>query len=91
MDHLKLDQHLTSVISWLQDYPALYGLLYALDKEGSGFLFGDPNHTISWNIAMRAKAGDPLAIAACEALNTLSPDHCAWALQNEPLLRIVRA
>lgn len=88
LDHATLDRKLTSVISWLQGYPELYNLLYELDKAGSGVFFGDPDHTISYNIAIRARDGDPLAIAACQALNLLSPDHCAWALQNEALLRI---
>lgn len=88
MDHVKLDRRLTSVISWLQEFPALYNLLYEVDKAGSGILFGDPNHTISYNVAIRARDGDPLAKAVCEALNLLSPDHCAWALQNETMLRV---
>ena len=88
IDHLTLDRKLGSVISWLQDYPELYQLLYEVDKAGSGIFFGDPTHTISWNIATRAKAGDPLAIAACQALNLLSPSHCEWALSNESLCRI---
>lgn len=89
MDHQKLDQRLTSIISWLQEYPEVYAFLYEADKAGSGIFFGDPNHTISYNIAIRAKAGDAWAIAACQVLNLLSPDHCAWALSNEALCRIV--
>lgn len=82
-EHKMLDRRMASVISLLQQYPEIYNLLRELDKAGSGFLFGDPTHTISYNIALRAQAGDPLAKAACQALNALSPDHCAWALSNE--------
>ena len=88
MTHQELDTKLTSVISELQKHPMLYTELYALDKAGSGIIFGDPTHTISYNIAVRAQAGNVVAKAACQALNLLSPDHCAWALGNESLCRL---
>ncbi|MGO9798849.1 MAG: hypothetical protein ACLPQ0_05260 [Candidatus Binatus sp.] len=62
------------------DDPNLYLELWLLDRAGDGILFGDPSHTISWNIATRAAAGDPVAKALCEALNILSPSHCANTL-----------
>lgn len=102
MDHLELDRklhqivslramtpgNLGSVISDLQQFPILYAIAYWGDRGASLIIFLDPHHTVSYNIAIRAKAGDPLAIELCQALNLLSPDHCAWALQNEELLRI---
>lgn len=63
--------------------PKLYEELYLLDKAGDGIFFGDPTHTISYNIAKRAEKGDPLAIELCKALNALSPDHCKNAIINE--------
>lgn len=88
LDHLTLDQKLGSVISWLQQYPELYNFLYELDKAGSGLFFSDPNHTISYNIAVAAQNGNALAEAACEMLNLLSPNHCEWALEHEGILRL---
>ena len=88
MDHLLLDQKLGSVISVLQRFRLLYAFLYIMDKAGSGVIFGDASHTISYNIAIRAKAGNELCIELCQVLNILSPDHCAWALSNEKFLRM---
>lgn len=69
------------ILGYIEDHnPNLYLELWLLDRAGSGILFLDPNHTISWNLATRAKAGDPIAKAFCEALNALSPDHCARVL-----------
>ena len=100
MDHLAIDRKLTSIyralgdhkltsiISDLQAFPVLYAIAYWLDRGGAAIIFADPSHTISWNIATRANAGDPVAIEMCEALDLLSPSHCAWSLQNEALCRI---
>jgi hypothetical protein len=90
VDHFALDQHLTSIISVLQGFPALYNALHYLDEQGSGVLFGDNSHTISYEIAIRAQAGNQLCVDLCQVLNLLSPDHCAWAISNETLLRIAR-
>lgn len=69
------------ILGYIEEHdPNLYVELWLLDKAGSGILFSDPNHTISWNIATRAAAGDRVAQAICEALNGLSPDHCAKTL-----------
>ena len=87
--HEALNDKLKSVISDLQTIPWLYNLLYALDKMGSGFLFNDSSHTISYNIAVAAKAGNLWAIEACKVLNLLSENHCAWSLANESLCRVV--
>lgn len=89
--HVELDQKLGSVISVLQGYPALYAFLHQLDAMGAGVLFDNNNgHTISYEIAIRAKSGNQLCGELCQVLNLLSPDHCAWALSNETLLRIAR-
>jgi hypothetical protein len=65
------------LLGWIEaNDPNLYLELWLLDRAGSGILFDDPAHTISWNIATRAAAGDPVAKALCDALNLLSPDHC---------------
>lgn len=102
MEHLELDRKLQEIVSRseiftqqsesfideLKEYPALYFIAYWGDRGGSLIIFHDPNHTISWNIATMAKNGDPIAKKMCQALNLLSPDHCAWALQNEALLKI---
>jgi hypothetical protein len=72
------------VLGWIeQNHPNLYLELWLLDRAGSGILFGDPSHTISWNIATRAAAGDPVAKALCAALNALSPNHCQVVLETE--------
>jgi len=72
------------LLGWIEaNDPNLYLELWLLDRAGSGILFDDPAHTISWNIATRAAAGDPVAKALCEALNALSPDHCKHVLESE--------
>jgi hypothetical protein len=100
MNHQELNQKLQaiidsedagklgSVISDLQEFPALYAIAYWVDRGGAVLIFQDPDHTISYNIAIRAKEGDEWAIEACKALNALSPSHCEWALSNEALCRI---
>ena len=100
MDHLTLDRKLQSIfnatyngdlgsiISDLQQWPMLYAICYWIDRAGAVLIFWDPNHTISYNIAIRAKAGEGWAIDMCGVLNLLSPNHCEWALQNEGLLRL---
>jgi hypothetical protein len=71
-------------LGWLEDnHSDVYLELYLIDCAGSGILFGDPHHSISWNIATRAAAGDPLAMALCQALNVLSPNHCQKTLDDE--------
>lgn len=68
-------------LGWIEDnHPDLYIELWLIDRATSGLLFMDPNHTISWNVATRAQAGDPIAKAICQALNALSPNHCAEVL-----------
>lgn len=71
------------VIGWLQQHhPTLLNLLLLTDEFYSGLIFQDiTTHTISWHIAMMAKAGNPIAKMACEALNGLSPHHCQKALE----------
>lgn len=65
------------ILGWLeQNHPNMYMELWLLDKAADGVLFLDPNHTLSWNIAMAAKAGNPIAKLICDALNGLSPNHC---------------
>lgn len=64
--------------------PQLYLALWAMDKAADGALFDDPNHTISWHVAMMAKVGNPFGIICCDALDVLSPNHCAWALSVTP-------
>lgn len=70
------------VVGWLQaNTPTLFNFLLLSDELWSDIIFQDKQvHTISWHIAMRAKGGDLIAKMACEALNLLSPDHCAHAL-----------
>ena len=71
------------ILGYIEDHdPNLYLELWLLDRAGSGILFGDPTHTISWNVATRAKAGDPVAKAVCDALNLLSPNHCQVVLES---------
>ena len=74
------------IIGFLMEHnPELYIVLWSMDKACDGMLFGDPNHTISWHVAMMAKAGNPFGILCCDALNALSPNHCAWALGGNPI------
>lgn len=62
-------------------FRTVYNFLLLSDELWSDVLFQDKQiHTISWHIAMRAKAGDFACKLACEALNWLSSDHCAHAL-----------
>lgn len=69
------------ILGYIEEHnPDLYVELWLLDRATSGLLFRDPNHTLSWNIATRARAGDPLAIELCKALNALSPAHCERVL-----------
>ena len=69
------------LLGWIQhDDPQLYVELWLLDRATDGLLFGDPNHTLSYTIATRARAGDPLAKILCDGLNALSPDHCSKTL-----------
>ena len=63
--------------------PNLFLELWLLDCAASGVLWGDPTHTVSWQIATGAKAGNPIDIAICQALNLLSPNHCAQTLATE--------
>ena len=90
INHFVLDQHLSSIISIIKEWPALYADLHYLDEQGSGLIFGDNSHTMSYEIAIRAQAGNPLCVELCQVLNLLSPDHCVWAISNETLLRIAR-
>ena len=62
------------------DDPKLYVELWLLDRAADGLLFRDPSHTLSYAIATRANAGDPLAKILCDGLNYLSPDHCSKTL-----------
>jgi hypothetical protein len=69
------------LLGWIEDrFPNVYTELWLIDRACSGILFGDPNHTLSWNIATEAAAGNPIAVAICDALNALSPNHCANSL-----------
>lgn len=69
------------LLGWIQhDDPQLYVELWLLDRATDGLLFRDPSHTLSYTIAIRAKAGDPLAKLICDELNALSPDHCGKTL-----------
>jgi hypothetical protein len=61
----------------------LHDELTILDIAGDGMLFGDPHHTFSYNIAVAAKKGNTIAKVICEALNKITPDHCAKALAHE--------
>src|ERR1039458_7619068 len=63
------------VLGWIENnFPNVYTELWLIDRACSGILFGDPNHTLSWNIATEAVAGNPIAVAICQALNALSPN-----------------
>jgi hypothetical protein len=69
------------LLGYIEDHdPNLYVELWLLDCAGSGILFQDPNHTISWHVATLAAAGNPIAKAFCAAFNLLSPNHCANVL-----------
>lgn len=71
-------------LGWIEaNHPELYLELWILDHAADGLLFGDPAHSISWNIATRAAAGNPLAKELCQALSLLSPNHCTNVLANE--------
>lgn len=69
--------------NFISKHENLLAELVLLDKALSGILFHDPQHTISYNIAIAARAGNPLAKELCLALNVLSPNHCENAIKNE--------
>ena len=72
------------LLGLIQDYdPGLYDALYELDVDTATALFvNDEGRTISWQIATRAAAGDPIAKGLCDALNLLSPNHCQVVLDS---------
>lgn len=79
------------ILGFVEKYdPALYTSLWMLDVATAGALFSnDDGHTISWQIATRAAAGNEVCIALCQALNLLSPNHCQNTLDSEVLLQEV--
>lgn len=73
-----------NIVAWLRKHhPQLLDELLLLDRLTDGMLLADPEHTLSYNIAMAAQRGHWLAKLACHALNELSPNHCAIALAKE--------
>jgi len=71
------------ILGWLYDnHKSAYAVLWLMDKAVDGLLFHDPNHTISYHVALMAREGNPFGAACCALLNLLSPNHCAWALEN---------
>lgn len=74
-----------SILAWLQaNHPTVYDLLLLTDEFWSGVIFqDDAPHTISWHIACMCQRGDPIAKLAYNALNALSPNHCAGAIAAE--------
>ena len=77
------------VLGLIEKYdPELYTSLWMIDVAMAGALFSnDGDHTISWQIATRAKAGNAVCQALCAALNALSPNHCQNTLDSETLLQ----
>lgn len=63
-------------------YPAMYRLLWLIDRAGDGVLFGNPNQTISRTVAERARAGNEIAKLLCASFNLLSPNHCEKVLES---------
>jgi len=73
-----------NIIAWLQkNHPHLLEELMLIDRATDGALLRHPEHTLSYNIAIAARNGNPGAQALCEALNQLSPDHCATTIAYE--------
>jgi hypothetical protein len=73
-----------NIIAFLQKHhPHLLEELMLLDRVADGALLKHPEHTLSYNIAVAARGGNPLAQSLCQALNQLSPDHCAAAIAME--------
>jgi hypothetical protein len=73
-----------NIIEWLQrNNPQLLEELMLLDRATDGALFGEPNHTLSYNIAMAAQKGNFVAKLLCHVLNILSPNHCVSAIADE--------
>lgn len=64
--------------------PALFLKLYQLDMEIAEWVWGN-GHTISYNVALAAKNGNPIAQELCQVFSDLlQPNHCQIALQDEP-------
>ena len=57
----------------------------AIDEAGATALFGSTLKTISYKCARAAQDGKRWAIALCEALNVISPEHCKSALDGTDL------
>jgi len=73
-----------NIVDWLKaNHPQLLEELLLLDRVTDGALLDDPEHTLSYNIAMAASRGNWIAKGMCEVLNELSPNHCANAIANE--------
>ena len=72
------------ILGLIQQYdPSLYDALYVIDVDTANLLFvNDDGRTISWQIATRAAAGDPVCQALCLALDALSPNHCQNTLDS---------
>jgi len=73
-----------NIIQWLESkHPHLAEELKLLDRATDGALFGEPNHTLSYNIAKAAQGSNLAARRLCHLLTVLSPNHCANALAAE--------
>ena len=70
---------------WIEThFPTLAEDALADDIFIAGLLFpNNQGHTISWQIACMASKGNRTATKLCEALNFLSPNHCANAIVAE--------
>jgi hypothetical protein len=73
-----------NLIAWLQKHhPHLLEELMLIDRATDGAFLGHPEHTLSYNIAVAARNGNPMAQELCKALNQLSADHSATTIAYE--------
>lgn len=70
---------------WVEkNFPTLAEVALEDDIFVSAIVFPDDRgKTVSWNIACLAAKGSRTAMQLCEALNFLSPNHCANAIIHE--------